>query len=127
MTATTSNAIGRGRLVTAFATSDPATGPPADIGRDCDAASVGAPRARYGRGIGAALAEGERVIVEGIRWIRDGRARRQTVRELRLMGSSRLADIGIEPDRIEQVVDAMIAARRSRSAMQGQRSRSRPE
>ena len=126
MTATTSNEIGAGRLVTAFAASDPATGPPSDILPGPDTARDG-DRPTYRRDIEAALARIERAIAGVMLGLRDGLARRQTVRELRLLGRARLADIGIEPDRIEHAVDAMSASRRNGTAMRGGRSRPRSE
>ena len=123
MTATTSQEIGAGRLLTAFATSATAAGPPGDTPPRSDAASAGT-RQGIHQGLEGALARGERAVFDRVRGLRDRLARRQTVRELRIMGRSRLADIGIEPDGIERVVDAMLAARRDRAA--GQRGRGRP-
>ena len=113
MKATTSNEIGAGRPVTAFATSDPATGPPRVIVLDRDAAGADDYRPEFRQDIEAMVARIERAIVEVANRLRDGLARRQAVRELRRLGRSRLADIGIEPHEIERVVDAMIAARRN--------------
>ena len=126
MTAITSNEIGAGRLVTAFAALDPATGPPSDLLPDPDAAR-GGNRPTYRRDIEAGLARIERAIAGVMLGLRDGLARRQTVRELRRLGHARLADLGIEPDRIEHAVDAMIAARWNRAAMRGGSSRPRSE
>ena len=127
MTATTSQKIGAGRLLTAFATSATAAGPPGDTPPRSDAASAGT-RQDIHQGLEGALARGERAVFDRIRGLRDRLrdrlVRRPTVRELRIMGRSRLADIGIEPDGIEPVVDAMLAARRDRAA--GQRGRGRP-
>ena len=120
MTATTSQQIGAGRLLTAFATSATAAGPPGDTPPRSDAASAGT-RQDIHQGLEGALARGERAVFDWVRGLRDRLARRQTVRELRIMGRSRLADIGIEPDGIERVVDAMLAARRDRAAGQGGR------
>ena len=123
MTATVSHEIGASRLVTAFAASDPATGPPGDIVLDRRAAGADGPRPEFRRNVGAAIAaRGVRAVVEVMRWMRDGMARRQAKRELRLLGRSRLVDIGIDPDRIEHLVDAMIAARRNGTTMRGGRS-----
>lgn len=119
MRAITSNAIRAGRLVTAFASSDPATTPPGDIVLDHGAASAGNRRLERRQNIEAALARMEHAIVGVMQALRDGLTRRQAVRELRLLGRSRLADIGIEPDAIEQTVDAMIAARRRGAAIGG--------
>ena len=126
MTATTSQQIGAGRLLTAFATSATAAGPPGDTPPRSDAASAGT-RQDIHQGLEGALARGERAVFDWVRGLRDRLARRQTVRELRIMGRSRLADIGIEPDGIERVVDAMLAARRDRAAAQGGRGRPRSE
>ena len=123
MTAIISQKIGAGRLLTAFATSATAAGPPGDTPPRADAASAGT-RQDIHQGLEGALARGERAVFDWVHGLRDRLARRQTVRELRIMGRSRLADIGIEPDGIERVVDAMLAARRDRAA--GQRGRGRP-
>ena len=123
MTAIISQKIGAGRLLTAFATSATAAGPPGDTPPRSDAASAGA-RQDIHQGLESALARGERAVFDWVHGLRDRLARRQTVRELRIMGRSRLADIGIDPDGIERVVDAMLAARRDRAA--GQRGRGRP-
>ena len=120
MTATISQKIGAGRLLTAFATSATAAGPPGDTPPRSDAASAGT-RQDIHQGLEGALARGERAVFDWVHGLRDRLARRQTVRELRIMGRSRLADIGIEPDGIERVVDAMLAARRDRAAGQGGR------
>ena len=126
MTETTSQEIGAGRLLTAFATSETAAGPPGDTPPRSDAASAGT-RQDIHQGLEGALARGERAVFDRVRRLRDRLARRQTVRELRIMGRFRLADIGIEPDGIERVVDAMLAARRDRAAAQGGRGRPRSE
>ena len=126
MTATTSQEVGAGRLLTAFATSETAAGPPGDTPPRSDAASAGT-RQDIHQGLEGALARGERAVFDRVRRLRDRLARRQTVRELRIMGRFRLADIGIEPDGIERVVDAMLAARRDRAAAQGGRGRPRSE
>ena len=115
MKAITSNSIEAGRLVTVFATSDHATGPPGDVGLGHDVASAGDRRPEFRQDIEAALARIERAIASAMHGLRDRLARRQAVRELRLLGRSRLVDIGIEPDQIELVVDAMITARRNRA------------
>ena len=94
MKATTSNEIGAGRPVTAFATSDPATGPPRVIFFDRDAAGADDYRPEFRQDIEAMVARIERAIVEVANRLRDGLARRQAVRELRRLGRSRLADIG---------------------------------
>ena len=126
MTATTSQEIDASRLLTAFATSATAAGPPGDTPPRSDAASAGT-RQDIHQGLEGALARGERAVFDWVHGLRDRLARRQTVRELRIMGRSRLADIGIEPDGIERVVDAMLAARRDRAAGQGGRGRPRSE
>ena len=123
MTATISQKIGAGGLLTAFATSATAAGPPGNTPPRSDATSAGT-RQDIHQGLEGALARGERAVFDWVHGLRDRLARRQTVRELRIMGRSRLADIGIEPDGIERVVDTMLAARRDRAA--GQRGRERP-
>ena len=52
MTATISHEIDAGRLVTAFAATDPATGPPRDVVLDHQAASAGGPRPEFRRNVG---------------------------------------------------------------------------
>ena len=118
MTATTPNEIGAARLATAFAASDPATGPPSDI-RPAPDATRGGDRPTYRRDIEAALARVGSAVAGVMLGLRDGLTRHQTVRELRRLGQARLADIGIEPDRIEHAVDAMVAARRNGTVMRG--------
>ena len=125
MTTTIAHEIGARAPVTVFAASDPATGPPGDVMPDHRATGADGLRPQLRRNIGAAFARGGRVVDTMYRWMHDAFARRRTVRELRLLGRSRLADLGIEPDRIEHVADAMIAARRNGTAMR--RGRSRPE
>ena len=127
MKATTYDEIGAGRLVTAFAASDPATGPPRDIVLDRDAASADDFRPELRKDIETTVARIECAIAGVVHRLRDALARRQTVRELRFLGRSRLADIGIEPNDIERVVDAMIAARRDRAAIRGRSPRPRSE
>ena len=124
MTTTIAHEIGARTPVTAFAASDPATGPPGDVMPDHRATGADGLRPQLGRNIGAAFARGGHVVEVMCRWLREGMERRRMVRELRLLGRSRLADLGIEPDRIEHVADAMIAARRNGTAMR--RGRSRP-
>ena len=127
MNATTSNELGAGRLVTAFATSDPATGPPRDIVLDRDAASADDFRPEFRQDMETTVARIECAIVGVVHRLRDALARRQAVRELRLLGRSRLADIGIEPNDIERVVDAMIAVRRDRATIRGRSPRPRSD
>ena len=67
------------------------------------------------RGLEAAVARCRQAVLDRMYRLRDGAARRQAIRELRRMGRSRLADIGISEDAIEDAVDAMLAARRSRT------------
>ena len=124
MTTIGSHEAGARRPVTVFAASDPATGPPGNIMPVPWAVGAGGLRPQLGRNVGAALARGGHVVEAMYRWMHDALARRRTVRDLRLLGRSRLADLGIEPDRIEHVADAMIAARRNGTAMR--RGRSRP-
>ena len=127
MKATTYNEIGAGRLVTAFVTSDPATGPPRDIVLDRDASSADDFRPEFRQDIETTVARIECAIVGVVHRLRDALARRQAVRELRFLGRSRLADVGIEPNDIERVVDAMIAARRDRAVIRGRSPRPRSE
>ena len=119
MTAATSHEIGASRLITAFPASDLATGPPADTAADHARARSGGRRPTHGHEAEDALVRGGRVVVDIIRKVHDGMVRRRAVSELRQLGRARLADLGIEPDRIEHAVDAMIAAGGNRSAMRG--------
>lgn len=126
MTATTSQRFDAGRLFTTFATSKTAAEPFEDTLRHQDTTSPGTGARRiFGRCLDVALARGERATVGLVQWWRDGPDRRRTVRELRLMGRSRLADLGIEPEDVERVADAMLAARRDLAAPKGGRTRPR--
>ena len=118
MTTTTSQGIGTSRLLTVFAAARTAAESFEDTPRHRDATSAGA-RRNPGRRLEAALARGGRAVAGLVRRWRDGLDRRRTVRELRLMGRSRLADLGIEAEGIERVVDAMLAARRDAGAAKG--------
>ena len=120
------DAPGAGGLVTAFTTSDAAAGSPGDIAPERDSASAGNSLRYADQDIDAALARMERAIAGVVHGLRDWLARRRAVSELRRLGRSRLADIGIEPDEIERVVDALIAARRGRAATRGRSPRPRP-
>lgn len=126
MTATTSRRFDTGRLFTTFATSKAAAEPFEDALRHRDTTSPGTGARRiFGRCLDVALARGERAAAGLVRWWRDGPDRRRTVRELRLMGRSRLADLGIEPEDVERVADAMLAARRDHAAPKGGQARPR--
>lgn len=116
MRATVSNQIGADPPVTTSVTSGFATAPPRHTPGDCDAANADHFRSRLGRVVEAAAAGIGRTIVGVRQRLRDKLERRRTLRELRRLGRSRLADIGIEPNDIERVVDGMIAARRDRTA-----------
>ena len=100
------------RFLAALSASETVSGSFEGTPHSRDTTSAGA-RRTPGRGLEAALARGERAAVDLVRWWRDGADRRRTVRELRRMGGARLTDLGIEPDDIERVVDAMLAARRN--------------
>lgn len=127
MTATTSRRFDTGRLFTTFATSKAAAEPFEDTLRHRGTTSPGTGARRiFGRCLDVALARGERAAAGLVRWWRDGPDRRRTVRELRLMGRSRLADLGIEPENVERVADAMLAARRDHAAPKGGQARPRP-
>ena len=119
MKATAPNAPGAGDLVTAFATSDAVAEPPGEVATDRDSVSAGNSLRDVGQDIDTALARMERAIAGVVQGLRDRLARRRAVRELRLLGRSRLVDIGIDPGEIERVVDALIAARRARAATRG--------
>jgi len=127
MNATARNKIGAGRPVISSASLDLAIAPPRDIVPDRRAANADDFRPRYRKMIEGAAAGIAGAIVSVAQGLRDGLDRRRTVRELRLLGRSRLADIGIEPNDIERVVDDMIAARRSRTSAGGRRPRLRSE
>ena len=127
MKATAPHGIGAGRPVTASATSDLATAPSRDIVPDRRAANADDFRPKLRQLADAAAARIERALVGVVQGLRHSLARRRTVRELRRLGRSRLADIGIEPNDIEQVVDDMIAARRNRATAEGRRPRPRIE
>ena len=127
MKATASNRIGAGRPVNASVTSDLAMARLRDIVPDRRAANADDFRPKFRQVVEAAGSRIERALVSVAQGLRDGPERRQTVRELRLLGRSRLADIGIEPDDIERVVDGMVAARRRRTENGGRPSQPRPE
>ena len=120
MMATTPQRPDASRFPSAFAASEIAPGSFEGALHHHDTANTGA-RARRtpGERFEAALARGERGAVELLRWWRDGLDRRRTVHELRRMGRSRLADLGIEPHDVERVVDAMLSARRNDAAAKG--------
>ena len=127
MKATTPHGIGAGRPITVSATSDIATAPSRDIVPDRRAANADDFRPRLRQVADAAAARIGRAIVGVAQGLRDGLERRRTVRELRLLGRSRLADIGIEPNDIERVVDELIAVRRNRAATGGRRPQPRSD
>ena len=99
MKAILSDTTDAGRFANAYATPEPATGPRGNFALDHEAA-------------GAALARIERAIVRVLRELRAARDRRRTVRELRRLSPALLADIGIESEEIEQVVDLRLAGLR---------------
>ena len=119
--------IGAGRPVTESVTSDLAITPAWDIVSDRRAANADDFRPKFRQIVEAAGSRIERALVSVAQGLRDGPGRRQTVRELRLLGRSRLADIGIEPDDIERVVDGMVAARRRRTESGGRPAQPRSE
>ena len=125
MRAIPSDKIEAGRLATAFATPDPAIGPPGNISFDHGAASAGDNRPEFGRSIDAAFARIERAIVRVLHGLRDARDRRQAARELRRLSPALLADIGIESEEVEQIIDAKFATRRNQPPMRSQRPQSR--
>ena len=105
---------GTGRLLTGFAVPDAVTGSHGYTLFHRDGTSAGARDSGAFRSFEAAAVRSVRAGSGFMRRLREGPARRRTVRELRLMGRSRLADLGIDPDAIEDVADAMLAARRGR-------------
>ena len=119
MVATIFNKIDTGCLPAAGTTpAATATGMPGALASRRGTAGAGA-RDGPRRSLEAAVARGKRALIGAVRGLRDGLARRQAIRQMRIMGGSRLADLGIEPDAIEHVVDAMLAARRSRAGDAG--------
>ena len=104
------------RFATSFAAAETAGGPRGDIALDQDAAGAGDLRRSLGQVFHAARARIERVVAPVLHELRDVRDRRQTARELRRLSPALLADIGIEPDEIELVVDARLAASRNVTA-----------
>ena len=117
MMATTPQRPAAGRFPSAFAASEITPGSFEGALHRHDTANTGARSRRTpGERFEAALARG---AVELLRRWRDGLDRRRTIRELRRMGRSRLADLGIEPHDIERVVDAMLSARRNNAAGKG--------
>ncbi len=117
MRAILSDTTDAGRFATAYATPDPATGPRGNFALDHDPAGTVELRRAFVRPAGAALARIERAIVRVLSELRAARDRRQTVRELRRLSPALLADIGMEPEEIERMVDARLAGRRYLTAM----------
>jgi uncharacterized protein YjiS (DUF1127 family) len=117
MRAILSDTTAAGRFANAYATPEPATGPRGNIALDHDAAGAVELRRAFGRAAGATLARIERAIVRVVNGLRDARDRRETVRELRRLSPALLADIGIGPEEIEQLVDARLAGLRYGTAM----------
>ena len=112
MTAAIFYKLGASRPLTAFAAPDAAAGLPGSTLPHLDTAGAGTRDDGPFRGLEAGVTGGGHAILDLVRGLREGLARRRTVRELRLMGRSRLADLGIEPDAIEHLADALLAARR---------------
>ena len=112
MTAATFDKLGASPPLAAFAAPDAAAGLPGSTLPHPDAAGAGSRNDGPFRGLEAVVTGGGRAVLDLVRGLREGLTRRQAVRELRLMGRSRLADLGIEPDAIEHVADALLAARR---------------
>ena len=125
MRATAQNGIEAGRPVSASATPDLATTPSRNIAPDRRAANADDFLPKHRQVVEAAAARIGRAIAGVVQRERDNLERRLTVRELRLLGRSRLADIGIDPDDVERVVDEMIAARRRRTEAEGRRPQSK--
>ena len=118
MRAILSDTTDAGRFANAYATPDPATGPRGSFALDHDAADAVELRRAFGRVASAALAGIERAIARVLSGLRDARDRRQTERELRRLSPALLADIGIESEEIEQVVNARFAGLRYGTAIQ---------
>ena len=119
--------VGAGRPASVPATPHLATAPSRHIAPGHGAANADEFRPTSRQVIEASAARIVRAIAGVAQGLRDGLDRRRAVRELRLLGRSRLADIGIEPHDVERVVDDMIAARRSRAAAEERRARRRTE
>ena len=117
MRAILSDTTDAGRFANAYATPEPATGPRGNFALDHDAAGAVELRRAFGRTAGAALARIERAIVHALSELRAARDRRRTVRELRRLSPALLADIGIESEEIEQVVDVRLAGLRYGTAI----------
>ena len=126
MKAILSNTADAGRFANAYATPDPATGPRGSFALDHDAAGAVELRRAFWRAVGDALARIERAIVRVLNGPRDARRRRQAARELRRLSPALLADIGIESEEIEQVVDVRFAGLRYGTAMRSRGLPSRP-
>ena len=109
MRAFPSGKISAGRFANAFANPDPATGPPGNISLAHGPARADDPLPEFGRGVAAAFSRIEHAVVRVLHGLRDARDRRLTVRELRRLSPALLADIGIEPAEIEQIIDARFA------------------
>ncbi|MCY4453573.1 MAG: DUF1127 domain-containing protein [Immundisolibacterales bacterium] len=127
MNAASSSTFEAGRLATGLATAEPAAGPRGRLALEHGGASSGDLRARCTRHVETVLASIERVVVRALHGLRDARDRRCTVRELRRLSPALLADIGIEPEDIEQMVGASLASQRHRhrAAMRNPESRTR--
>ena len=95
-----------GGLVAAYAATDPSSGPRGGIALGDDAAGSGDLRRAFGQAVAAARARIGRVIAPALHGLRDARDRRRTVRELRRLSPALLADIGIEAEEIDRLVDA---------------------
>ena len=117
MRAILSDTTDAGRFINAYAAPEPATGPRGSFALDRDAAGAVELRRAFGRAGGAALVRIERAIARVLNGLRDARDRRETVRELRRLSPALLADIGIESEEIEQVVDVRLAGLRYGTAM----------
>ena len=102
-----------GRLTTGFATAEPVDGPRGHLARDHRAANSGEFRAWYTRHVESVVTQIERVVVLARHGLRDARERRRAERELLRLSPALLADIGIEPEEIDQVVEAVFASRRN--------------
>ena len=127
MRATAQNGIEVGRPVSASATPDLAAPSSRNIASNRRAANADDYRPKHGQVVEAAAARIGPAIAGAAQRVRDGLERRRTVRELRLLGRSRLADIGIEPDDVERVIDEMIATRRRRATAEERRPQSKSE
>ena len=111
-----------GGFAAAYAATDPSSGPRGGIALGDDAAVSGDLRRTFAQVLAAARTRIGRVIAPALHGLRDARDRRRTARELRRLSPALLADIGIEAEEIDQLVETVFASRRNPAAMRGRES-----